>query len=95
MQQTHIKLESAVWTSCRLDRASFVPLYEQIKRLFLSGVAQGKLSAGDAIPSEARLAMVFQISRATVRQALYELRMEGYLVREKGRGTFVKERSAA
>ncbi len=87
--------ESIAWTICGLDRASFVPLYEQIKRLFLSGMTQGELAAGDVIPSEVRLAAAFHTSRATVRQALYELRVEGYVVREKGRGTFVKARGAA
>lgn len=82
--------ESMSWTDSSLDRTSFTPLYEQIKRRLLSGIAHGELSAGDVIPSELRLAAAFQISRATVRQALYELRVEGYIVREKGRGTFVK-----
>lgn len=95
MRRPYARPESAAWTSCGLDRASFIPLYEQIKRLFLSGMAQGELAAGDVIPSEARLAAAFHTSRATVRQALYELRVEGYLVREKGRGTFVKALRAA
>lgn len=95
MRRPPARRESTTWTSCGLNRASFVPLYEQIKRLFLSGMAQGELAAGDVIPSEVRLAAAFRTSRATVRQALYELRVEGYLVREKGRGTFVKARRVA
>jgi len=35
---------------------------------------------GSQLPSSERL---------TVRQALYELRIEGYVIREKGRGTFI------
>jgi DNA-binding GntR family transcriptional regulator len=95
MPGSPVMSEAASWANCKLDRASFIPLYEQIKRLFLCGMAQGELAAGDVIPSEVRLAEVFCISRSTVRQALYELRVEGYLVREKGRGTFVKARQAA
>ena len=76
-------------TDCRLNRQSFVPLYQQIKDLLLDRIEQGDLAAGDVIPSEARLGAAFQVSRLTVRQALYELRVEGYVIREKGRGTFV------
>jgi hypothetical protein len=74
---------------CRLNRQSFIPLYKQIKDLLLDRIEHGDLTAGDAIPSEVQLVAAFQVSRLTVRQALYELRVEGYLVREKGRGTFV------
>lgn len=74
---------------CRLNRQSFVPLYQQIKDLLLERIEQGELAAGDAIPSEAQLRTAFEVSRLTVRQALYELRVEGYLIREQGRGTFV------
>jgi DNA-binding GntR family transcriptional regulator len=76
-------------TDCRLNRQSFIPLYQQIKDLLLDRIEHGDLAAGDVIPSEARLGAAFQVSRITVRQALYELRVEGYVVREKGRGTFV------
>jgi DNA-binding GntR family transcriptional regulator len=74
---------------CRLNRQSFVPLYQQIKDLLLDRIEHGELALGDVIPSEAQLGAAFEVSRLTVRQALYELRVEGYVVREKGRGTFV------
>jgi GntR family transcriptional regulator len=76
-------------TECRLNRQSFVPLYQQIKDLLLDRIKHGNLVAGDVIPSEAQLGAAFEVSRLTVRQALYELRVEGYVIREKGRGTFV------
>lgn len=76
-------------TDCRLNRQSFIPLYQQIKDLLLDRIAHGELATGDVIPSEAQLGAAFQVSRLTVRQALYELRIEGYVIREKGRGTFV------
>jgi len=76
-------------TDCRLDRQSFTPLYQQIKDLLLDRIEHGDLAAGDVVPSEAQLRAAFHVSRMTVRQALYELRVEGYVIREKGRGTFV------
>ena len=77
-------------TDCRLNRQSFVPLYQQIKDLLLDRIEHGELVAGDLIPSEAKLVAAFEVNRLTVRQALCELRMEGYVIREKGRGTFVR-----
>ena len=74
---------------CALNRQSFVPLYQQIKDLLLDRIEHGELAAGDVIPSEAQRKTAFKVSRLTVRQALYELRVEGYVIREKGRGTFV------
>ena len=77
-------------TDCKLNRQSFVPLYQQIKDLLIERIKRGELTIGDVIPSEAQLGAAFEVSRPTVRQALYELRVEGYVIREKGRGTFVR-----
>ena len=83
--------ERVTITDCRLNRQSFVPLYQQIKDLLLDRIEHGELVAGDLIPSEAKLGAAFGVNRLTVRQALYELRVEGYVIREKGRGTFVRK----
>ena len=82
--------ERVAIADCRLNRQSFVPLYQQIKDLLLDRMEHGELVAGDLIPSEAKLGAAFEVNRLTVRQALYELRVEGYVTREKGRGTFVR-----
>jgi hypothetical protein len=83
------KQQSTLVQMCKLDRSSFVPLYRQIKDWLLERMAVGELLDGDALPSELQIAEGCGVSRMTARQALSELRMEGYVTREKGRGTFV------
>jgi GntR family transcriptional regulator len=46
---------------------------------------------GGALPSERQLSVDLGVSRLTVRAALDELVREGYLVRRRGSGTFVRE----
>ena len=50
-----------------------------------------RLAVGHAIPSERQLSQDFGVSRLTVRAAIDELAREGYLVRRRGSGTFVRE----
>ena len=50
-----------------------------------------QLAVGHAIPSERQLSQDFGVSRLTVRAAIDELAREGYLVRRRGSGTFVRE----
>jgi GntR family transcriptional regulator len=76
-----------------IDRASPIPLYSQLKRALAEQIEAGSLAPGDRLPSEPELCSRFVLSRTTVRQALAELELEGTLRREKGRGTFVAERS--
>jgi GntR family transcriptional regulator len=83
------KGSETVTIDCTMDRESFVPLYLQIKSWLLAKVEAGQLSRGDLIPSETQFSTVLKVSRGTVRQALYELRLEGYLVGKKGLGTFI------
>ena len=50
-----------------------------------------RLGIGSAIPSERQLSSDLGVSRLTVRAALDQLVREGYLVRRRGAGTFVRE----
>jgi GntR family transcriptional regulator len=50
-----------------------------------------RLGIGNAIPSERQLSVDLGVSRLTVRAALDDLVREGYLVRRRGSGTFVRE----
>src|SRR3954462_6299973 len=50
-----------------------------------------QLGVGSAIPSERKLSTDLGVSRLTVRAALDQLEREGYLVRRRGSGTFVRE----
>jgi len=50
-------------------------------------------SPSDRLPSEAQLARNLDVSRATVREALSQLLLEGQVVRRWGVGTFVNDRS--
>lgn len=72
-----------------LDRNSPVPLYYQLKTILLERIHNNEWAAGEMFPCEQELQEDYELSRTTVRQTLSELVNEGYLVRHRGRGTFV------
>ena len=74
-----------------IDRNSPIPLYYQLKEILLEQIHGGKWLVGDLLPSENQLQQDYDLSRTTVRQTLSELVVEGYLVRRRGRGTFIAE----
>lgn len=71
------------------DRAGPAPLYLQLKQWLANRIVSGQLAPGAQLPGEYELCERFAISRGVVRQALDELRHEGLVERERGRGTFV------
>jgi GntR family transcriptional regulator len=54
-------------------------------------IGRGELAAGARLPSEPELAAELQVSRATLREALRTMELEGLLRRRQGSGTFVAE----
>jgi GntR family transcriptional regulator len=74
-----------------MDRNSPIPLYYQLKQILLDKILKGEWKPGELIPSENQLQEDFSVSRTTVRQTLSELVTEGYLNRQRGRGTFIAE----
>jgi len=64
-------------------------LYHSLGHIIRSKIQSGEWEVGRRIPSERELMAIFNVSRATVRQAVENLEKEGVLRRERGRGTFV------
>jgi DNA-binding GntR family transcriptional regulator len=78
------------WGAGRLiNKYSNIPLYSQLKNLIVEKIENGEYAEGSKIPSEEELCELYKISRPTIRQAINELVSNGYLFREKGKGTFV------
>ena len=65
------------------------PVYIQIHNRIKKDIEAGVWSVGDRIPSERELALEFNVSRMTLRQAVQTLVEEGILERQVGAGTFV------
>ncbi len=68
------------------------PIYRVIKNDIKELIKSKQLKEGQAIPSENQLTLTYKVSRMTVRHALNNLVNEGYIVKHKGRGTFVSFR---
>lgn len=73
-----------------VDRSDDRPPYKQIADHLRSAIGAGRLAPGDKLPSEADLLQHYGVSRMTARQAIQELRTEGLVVAEQGRGVFVR-----
>lgn len=69
-------------------------LYEQIVTQIETSILEGKLHAGDQLPSERELAEQFHVSRTAVREAIKALREKGLVDIQTGRGTFITEGSS-
>jgi GntR family transcriptional regulator len=66
-----------------------IPLYYQLKTILLEYIREEHKDLDKPIPAEVEISEYFGISRPTVRQAINELVVEGYLYRVKAKGTFV------
>lgn len=66
-----------------------MPFYHQLKQLIIADIARHDRRPGDRLPGDMALCDTYGVSRTVVRQALGELELEGVIVRQKGRGTFV------
>jgi GntR family transcriptional regulator len=76
-----------------LDRVGSVPLYAQIADALRADIRSGHYPPGVALPSERKLMDRFGVTRATIRNALGQLRSEGLLTIERGAGAFVRRPS--
>lgn len=75
-----------------IDHNSDKPLYDQLCDLLKKKIDTDELKAGTLLPTERRLAVLYDVSRTTVRIALQNLELSGYVERIQGKGTFVSDK---
>ena len=77
----------------RLDRVSGRTLLaDRLRDELLEEITSSQLQPGTKLPSEGQLAKRFNVSRATVRDAVRALIEAGYVTRRRGSGSYVTER---
>lgn len=73
-----------------IERESALPFYSQLVMQLEHKIKSGECVPGEQFYSEQALVGLTGLSRPTIRQAVSELVRKGVLVKERGRGTFVR-----
>lgn len=74
-----------------LDGHSGHPMYEQIYEFIRNEIQNGKIRAGEKLPSTRALAKHLGVSRSTVDLAYEQLLAEGYMISQPYKGYYVCE----
>jgi len=72
-----------------IDRASYRPIWQQIRDILLAEIRNGELGADGKLPPAAQLASRFGVNRHTVRQSLMALEEAGVTETRQGAGSFI------
>lgn len=68
----------------------YTPKYAQVIQAIRARIESGEYPPGSKLPSETELVAEWGVSRSTIVRALQTLALTGWIVREHGRGSFVK-----
>jgi DNA-binding LacI/PurR family transcriptional regulator len=74
-----------------IDKNDPIPRYLQVRRCLEEAILAGRYRPGAQLPGERELAQEMQVSQMTVNKALQAMTRAGWLRREVGKGTFVRE----
>jgi len=73
-----------------VDRALAHEGYVRVRDYLANAIKENAFGPGDRVPTERQLAEQLDVSRAVTRRALAELEADGLILRQVGRGTFVR-----
>ncbi len=75
----------------KIDFESEMPIYEQLRRQIIEGIASGELEKGEELPSVRQLAEDIGINLHTVNKTYNILKSEGYLTIDRRKGAMVSD----
>lgn len=73
----------------KLDFASSIPIYQQVRDQIVQAIANGTFSEGDRLPTIRALAQEIGINSMTVNKAYQLLKQEGYIITDRRNGAVV------
>lgn len=79
----------------KIDFESEMPIYEQLKRQIIKGIAKGELKKGESLPSVRQMGGDIGINLHTVNKTYNILKQEGYLNIDRRIGAVVNENTPA
>jgi GntR family transcriptional regulator len=68
------------------------PAYQQVANDLRRGIADGTLAVGSRLPTATQLMERYEVSSTVVKAAINQLKIEGLVVGQQGRGVFVRRR---
>ena len=78
----------------KIDEYSDIPIYQQIRNQIVMGISDGRLSAGEQLPTVRALALEMGINTMTVSKAYQMLKSEGYILTDRKNGARVRQELA-
>ena len=63
--------------------------YQTVRESFIDFLDKSKFKIGDRLPTENELAKILNVSRVTLREAIRQLREDGFLYSKRGSGTYL------
>ncbi len=75
----------------KIDFESEMPIYEQLRRQIIIGIATGEMSLGEELPSVRQLGGDIGINLHTVNKTYNILKTEGYLIIDRRKGAMIKD----
>ncbi|NMM64698.1 GntR family transcriptional regulator [Clostridium sp. P21] len=79
----------------KIEFESDTPIYIQLKRQIIQGIAKGELKEGDSLPSVRQMAEDIGINMHTVNKAYSMLKMDGFITVDRRKGALVNKISKA
>ena len=67
-------------------------LYQELARKLMRGIEAGRYKVGDRLPAERELAVEYEVSRPTVREAIIALEVQGLVEVRLGASAFVRSK---
>lgn len=76
-----------------MNNTKKIPLYLTIFKALENDIISKKYNIGELLPSENNLVNIFNVSKITIRRALQELELAGYISIKKGKGSIVLKKN--
>ena len=74
----------------QIEPQSDVPIYEQVTRQIIEGIARGDMKPGDALPSVRNLAADLGVNMHTVNKSYHELEEKGIITIRAKSGAIIR-----